>query len=103
MGMLYIEAIMRIRGRKLIDDFARKHADTRKPLNSWQAMVKDKSWSNSAELKLDFPHASVLDNQTVVFDIKGNRYPLLSKITYKLQAVQVIRLGTHSEYDKWDL
>jgi len=39
----------------------------------------------------------------VVFDIKGNKYRLVTIINYELKIVLVRRIGTHAEYSKWDL
>ncbi|MCH6589863.1 MAG: type II toxin-antitoxin system HigB family toxin, partial [Proteobacteria bacterium] len=45
--------------------------------------------------------ASFLGDRRVVFNIKGRRYRLDVKVSYKSQVVHVIRIGTHAEYDKW--
>lgn len=44
--------------------------------------------------------ASVIKNNRVVFNIKGNRYRLVTAIRYDLQIVFIRFLGTHAEYDR---
>lgn len=94
---------MKIVGRPLIDEFIRKHADARSALETWLSIVRQRQWSNSIDMKKDFPKASVLGGQRVIFDIRGNRYRMDSHVIYVAQVVRVNRLGTHEEYDKWDL
>ncbi|MDZ7361501.1 MAG: type II toxin-antitoxin system HigB family toxin [candidate division KSB1 bacterium] len=40
------------------------------------------------------------DNR-VIFNLKGNKYRLEGKISYKSQVVLVNRIGIHAEYSKW--
>jgi mRNA interferase HigB len=39
----------------------------------------------------------------VVFNLKGNKYRLLARMAYKSGIVRVQKIGTHAEYDKWNL
>jgi mRNA interferase HigB len=47
--------------------------------------------------------ASILGENRVVFNLKGNSYRLLVRIAYRLGKIIVLRAGTHAEYDPWDL
>jgi mRNA interferase HigB len=38
-----------------------------------------------------------------VFNIGGNRFRLLVKIAYRTQIVSIERVGTHADYDTWEL
>ena len=38
-----------------------------------------------------------------VFDVGGNKYRIAAFVHYRKQIVYVKRIGTHKEYDKWDL
>lgn len=48
-----------------------------------------------------FPHASILSENRVIFNIKGNRYRLEVKVSYVAQVIFIKRIGTHAEYSKW--
>lgn len=41
------------------------------------------------------------DNR-VIFDIAGNRYRLIVRVSYRFKVVQIKFVGTHAEYDRID-
>jgi len=92
---------MRIVGRIVLDEFCRKHADVASQLASWLSEAQESEWKSPNEIKGRFPHASILSESRVVFNIKGNRYRLEVKINYVTQVVLIKRVGTHAEYSKW--
>lgn len=59
-------------------------------------------WENPAELRLTFPQASFVNDWTV-FNIGGIHYRLAAFVHYRKQIVYVKRIGTHKEYDEWEL
>jgi mRNA interferase HigB len=54
------------------------------------------------QVKNQYANASVIANNRIVFNIKGNDYRLIVAIAYKTQFVYVKFIGTHAEYDKVD-
>jgi mRNA interferase HigB len=58
---------------------------------------------NPAELKNDIANASLVGNNRVVFNIKGNDYRLVTYIDFKFSIVFILWLGTHKQYDKIDV
>jgi mRNA interferase HigB len=42
------------------------------------------------------------ENNIVIFNIKGNKYRLVTKISYLYKTVLIKWIGTHAEYDKKD-
>ncbi|MCC7093687.1 MAG: type II toxin-antitoxin system HigB family toxin [Ignavibacteriaceae bacterium] len=44
--------------------------------------------------------ASVLTNNRIVFNIKGNDYRMIVAINYNYKIIYVRFIGTHKEYDK---
>jgi len=94
---------MRIVNKKAIDDFKRSHADAAKALDAWISDVENAQWSTPIQLKERYPKASILKAGHVVFDIVGNRYRLWVQITYKNDVVFVKKIGTHKEYDGWEI
>jgi mRNA interferase HigB len=94
---------MKIIGKSTLHEFMKKRADTRSQLESWIAEVEDATWKTPIELKQRFPKASVIGNQQVVFDIGGNRYRLWVSVAYQTGIVLVRNVGTHKEYDKWEI
>ena len=93
---------MRIISRKTLREFWIKHNDCEEQLKSWHRETEKSNWNNPNELKREYPNASILENNRVVFNIKGNNYRLIVKINYDYKIIWIRFLGTHSEYDKID-
>jgi mRNA interferase HigB len=51
---------------------------------------------------MEYPSASILVDNRIVFNIKGNNYRLIVKINYSYKMVWIRFIGTHAEYDKID-
>ena len=54
------------------------------------------------KLKKNYPSASILTDNRVVFNIKGNNCRLIVKINYDYGIVWIRFVGTHTQYDKID-
>jgi mRNA interferase HigB len=92
---------MKLIGKPLLDEFKQEHADARPQIDSWEAEVKEAEWKTPQDLKNRYHKASILSKQRVIFNICGNRYRLLTLVTYETGIVLVIKIGTHKEYDNW--
>jgi len=71
-------------------------------LKSWYQEAERSQWRTPNEIKAEYPSASILAENRVVFNIKGNTYRLIVKINYDYGAVWIRFIGTHAEYDKID-
>ena len=49
-----------------------------------------------------YANVSILKNNRVVFNIKGNTYRLIVKINYQKQWIFIRFIGSHAEYNKID-
>jgi mRNA interferase HigB len=58
--------------------------------------------ANAAYVKLLYRTASLLGINRVVFNIKGNRYRLVTAVDYRFGIVYIRFIGTHQEYEKID-
>ena len=88
--------------RKSLRDFAQKYPDSEETLKAWYKVVMDSGWKNSNEVKEKYGNASILGDNRIVFNIRGNRYRLVVKFNYEMQWCWIRFIGTHSEYDKID-
>jgi mRNA interferase HigB len=79
-----------------------QHAVAEEVLKNWYHFVNKVSWSGPADIKRDFPSASILPGDRVVFNIKGNQYRLVVRINYSSQIVYIRFVGTHAEYNRID-
>lgn len=93
---------MRIIAKKILREFWEIHSDCEQQLKAWYQEVHKVTWKNHNELKVDFPSASILNDNRVCFNIKGNHYRLIVKINFKYQMMWIRFIGTHAEYDKID-
>ena len=93
---------MRIISRKKLREFWEKYPDSQQPLQSWYADVKQAKWKTPTEVKKIYRNASVVANNRVVFNIKGNKYRLVVAVQYEYGIVYIRFIGTHKEYDKID-
>lgn len=86
-----------------LDEFKRKHADARGPLDAWRIEAQRARWTGPQDIKTRYPSASFLAENKVIFNIKGNTYRLVIKAKYQNGVVLVEWVGTHAEYDKLKL
>lgn len=93
---------MRIISRKTLREFWEQHADAQQALQAWYVDVRQATWGTPADIKLVYQNASVIANNRVVFNIKGNHYRLVVAINYEYGIVYIRFVGTHKEYDRID-
>ena len=93
---------MRVIAKKTLRDFWNKHPDCEQQLKAWYQEVHTAQWSGPVQIKKQYPSASFLPDNRVVFNIKGNHYRLIIKINYFYQVVWIRFIGTHAQYDRID-
>ena len=93
---------LRIISKKILREFWEKHSDSQQQLKSWFQETSAVEWKNPKEIKKEYPSASFLVDNRVVFNIKGNKYRLIVKINYDYHMIWIRFVGTHAEYDKID-
>jgi mRNA interferase HigB len=88
--------------RKKLKEAANRHRDLEAPLDVWFRIAKRASWQTLADVRNTFSSADVIEKWTV-FNIKGNKYRLITEINYRFQRVYIRHVLTHAEYDqvKW--
>ncbi|MBS1760514.1 MAG: type II toxin-antitoxin system HigB family toxin [Bacteroidetes bacterium] len=91
---------MRIFSKGTLRLFWEKHPDSRISLGSWYELVEQKEYKNPHDVILDFPSTDQVGNGRIVFNIAHNKYRLIAKFQYTIQAVFVRFIGTHKEYDQ---
>lgn len=94
---------MRIIKPKTLSDFWVRHPDAEMPLKAWLEFVTLAQWKKPADVKADYGNASIVANNRVVFNIKGNDYRLVVKFHYNTQIGYIRFVGTHREYDNIDV
>jgi mRNA interferase HigB len=91
---------LRIISKKILQDFWEVHTDTEQQLKSWFKETSNAEWKNPNEVKTEYPSASILTDNRIVFNIKGNKYRLIIKVNYNYQMIWIRFIGTHAVYDR---
>jgi len=91
---------MNIVSKRTLVEFYNKHPKAKTPLEVWHQDVKKAQWQTPSDIKKIHTNASFLEDNRVIFNIKGNDYRLLVHIDYLRKIVRVKFIGTHKDYDK---
>ena len=94
---------MRIIAKKTLVEFWKVNKDAGQPLFAWYDTARKARWKNFNDVKTIFKSASIVGNDRIVFNIKGNDYRLVVKADFKWQVLYIRFIGTHKEYDKLDV
>ena len=94
--------IVRILSRKTLREFWERHPDAEQSLLAWYYDVKHANWQSPADIKEVYRNASFLAHNRVVFNIKGNKYRLITAVQYDFGIVFIRFIGTHKQYDTID-
>lgn len=91
---------MKVLVKKTILYYVKKYPMAETPHLMWFNEFSKLEFSNFNELKKVYGNASVVNNNRVVFNIKGNDFRLVVSVNFTQAACYVIWFGTHKEYDK---
>lgn len=92
----------RIIAKRTLKEFWEKHPDCEQYLKTWFDIAKHADWKTPNDVKITFVSASIVADNRVVFNIKGNHYRLIVKFNYPKQWAFIRSIGSHSECDKID-
>ena len=65
--------------------------------------MESADWSGPEDVRARYRTASIVGDDRVVFNIKGNTYRLVVAINYAAKVVFIKFFGTHAEYGKIDV
>jgi mRNA interferase HigB len=87
-------------GKRIVEDFVLKHAQSRSSFTKWLAEIEAASPANHNELKRLFPSADYVGNKRYIFNVGGNNYRVASVVEF-IEGVLFVRwCGTHADYSK---
>lgn len=92
--------MIRIIAKRTLRLFWEKHANSEQYLKTWYETTRNANWRSPNDIKKVYANASILPDNRVVFNIKGNKYRLIVKFNYKRQWAFIRFIGTHANYDK---
>jgi mRNA interferase HigB len=82
--------------------YINKYPQAKTALLAWYNEFLKQEFKNFNELKAVYGNASIVANNRVIFNIKGNDYRLIVSVSFKQLAAYIIWFGTHKAYDKID-
>lgn len=91
---------MRVVGQRILRKSIERYAELKPRISAWLCEAKEANWNTPQDIKNRYSSVSFLKDQVVVFNIKGNKYRLETKVSYKLGEVRILWIGTHKEYNK---
>lgn len=94
---------MRVIARRTLREFWEKYTDCEQQLKSWYRETERAEWSTINELKSEYPNASILKDNRIVFNIKGNNYRLIVKFNFDYQICWIRFIGTHADRSTTDM
>jgi len=93
---------MHVISRKKLKEAALRHPDVEAALDAWFRIAKHALWQDLTDVRKTFATADAVERWTV-FNIKGNKYRLITEVNYRFRRVYIRHVLTHTEYDreKW--
>ena len=86
--------------KKTLDDYCTVYPSIEPVITAWYRDMKQNTYQNISELRKTFPTADpVMNNTLICFNIKGNNYRLLVRITWG-KTVFIRELLIYAEYTK---
>ena len=92
---------MNVIKKKTLIGYSARHADAAEPLASWRKIFEKTDFADINAIRAVLPTADFADPYTI-FNIKGNRYRLITIIHYRYQRTYIKEFLTHAEYDRWN-
>ena len=90
---------MHVISRKKLKEAALRHSELEGPLDTWFRIAKRALWGSLADVRVTLPSADAVGKWTV-FNIKGNRFRLVTEINYQFGHIYIRHVMTHAEYDR---
>jgi mRNA interferase HigB len=88
--------------RKRLKEAALRHPELEPALDAWFRIARRALWQNLADVRKTFANADSVEKWTV-FNIKGNKYRLITEINYRFRRIYIRNVLSHAHYDqeKW--
>ena len=95
---------MRVIKRLPLQRFWEAHRAAEAPLREWYRLARKAKWRDFPALRRTFGQTDRVPvksgGQVEVFDIGGNKFRLVGKVSYNKSKIYVLRVMTHKEYSK---
>ncbi len=93
---------MNVVTRRRLQEFWARHPRAEAPLKAWYRLVRAAEWSTPQDIRDQFGNADFLADNRVIFDVAGNHYRIVVRVSYPFKQVLVKFVGTHKEHNDID-
>jgi mRNA interferase HigB len=91
---------MNIIARGTIQYYTDKYPVAKTALLTWYHEFLKMDFGSFNALKSVYGNASLVGNERVVFNIRGNEFRLVVSVNFRMRAAYIIWFGTHTQYDR---
>jgi mRNA interferase HigB len=87
--------------KKTLPEFWDKHPHAETPLSAWYTIASKADWNTPADVKAAFgTNVDFVGDNRIIFDVGGNKFRLIVRVSYEYKRVLIKFIGTHRDYDK---
>ena len=90
---------MNVINRKAVRQMMRDHPESTTALDAWWKVTRAARWQHFEECRRSFTTADQV-GRSLIFDILGNNYRLITVVSWRNQRIYVKALLTHREYER---
>jgi mRNA interferase HigB len=92
---------MLVTGLERLAKFLKDNAPARGPIARWVDLAQKAQWHSIVDARATFPTADAIKGTSYTcFNIGGNNYRLITAVSYSFQAIAIVELLTHEDYDR---
>lgn len=99
----YFCKVFNVIARKTLLNYCTQYPEAATALQEWYHEIIKLDSENFNQLKQVHRSVSIVGDDRVVFNIKGNKFRLLVRIVFDFKVIQIKWFGTHHEYDELDM
>lgn len=92
---------MNLVSKRTLLEAERKHRELEGSLDVWFRVARRAKWTCLNDIRKTFRDADEVAGRTI-FNIRGNRFRLITGINYQSQTIFIKGVLTHAEYDRAD-
>ena len=93
---------MNVVTKRRLQEFWTRHPRAKVSLEAWYRIVREAEWKGPQDVRAQFNTADFLSDNRIIFDIGGNNYRVVARVSYTFKQVLVKFVGAHAEYDRID-
>lgn len=89
--------------RRTLLDYVRIYPQASNALYEWYHQFRHLNASSFNDIKSVYGNASIVKDDRIVFNIMGNKFRLIVRVSFEYKTAQIKWFGPHKEYDNIDV